>query len=687
MTARAHPMIVSGAYRLLHGGDYNPEQWLHRPEILAEDAVLMREAGVNQASVGIFSWAALEPEQDRFDFAWLDAVMDRLHAQGVGIILATPTAARPRWLAEAHPEVMQVRSDGRRAPPGFGRHNPCWTSPVLRERSRIVIDRLAARYAKHPALIGWHINNEYGGSSDHARCHCDGCVAAFQGWLKERYQGDLERLNTAWWTRFWSHQYQAWEHIRPGDGSSEALELNWRRFSSRLVAGFCAHEIAAVRRHSAAPATTNLHGWLNQYDIRALADQLDFTSYDAYHDATGTAADIAGAGSMQHFSFLVSAVRAFGAGKPWLLMESCPSLPQYKKLLRQKRPGVHRRNSLSMVAEGSDGVCYFQWRAGRGGHEKLHGSVLMQDAPHDTRVFREVAALGRELQALQAVAGAATPSAVAVVWDVESEWARHLNSGLDTLPWPEALARAWHRPLWAAGVGCDVVDATADLAGYRLVIVPGVFLMRPGFAERLQAAARSGVQVVIDGLSVWLDEDMSCVAGGRPGPLREALGLRCEAIDQLRGDEAVTVADPGGWFAADASAVGWLDQIHAEGCDVLAALVGGFHDGWPLLTRRTLGAGAMWYVAGGLRDADHDHLAARLCGVAGVAPCLPGLPPGVIARERLQPGRRFVFLINPTGGPLTVPLPDGWSDAVDGAPLVQVRLAAEDVRVVSGPSR
>lgn len=679
MTARAHAALVPGPYRLLHGGDYNPEQWLHQPEILAEDPILMRQAGINQASVGIFAWAAIEPARDRFEFTWLDGVMDRLHVAGVGVLLATPIAARPRWLAEAHPEVMRMRSNGQRQAPAAGRHNPCWTSTVLRQRSALVIDRLAARYASHPALLGWHIDNEFGGAEDHARCYCGSCISGFQSWLKVRYDGDLDRLNRAWWSSFWSHQYQSWEQIRPGDGSIEALELNWRRYCSGNVAAFCANQITAVRAHSAAPVTTNLHGDLDQYDLGALATQLDFTSYDAYHDADSDASLL---NDMHHFSFLTSAVRSFGGGKPWLLMESCPSLPQWKSRQRLKRPGVHRLLSLSMIAEGSDGVCYFQWRAGRGGMEKLHGSVLMQDAPHDTRVFREVAALGAELQALSGIAGAAIPSSVAVVWDIDSEWARSLNSGLYSLPWPRVAAHAWHRPLWERGIGVDVVDATRDFAAYRVVIVPGVFLLRPGFAERLQAAARAGTQVVIDGLSAWVDQDMACVTGGRPGPLGEALGLRCEEFDQLRDDESVPLDDPHGWLGAGATAQQWVDRIQVADAEVMVRLAGGFHDGFPAVTRKALGAGHMWYVAVGLTPAARVHLLAKLCAAAHVVPCLPHLPAGVIARERTQPGARYVVLMNPTPTAVICPLPAGWRRARDGRALSEVALPASGAEVV-----
>jgi beta-galactosidase len=682
--SRAHPMIVSGTYRLLHGGDYNPEQWQHRPEILDEDPRLMRLAGVNEASVGIFAWAAIEPERDRFEFGWLDGVMDRLHAAGVGVILATPLAARPRWLAEAHPEVMRTRAAGQREVPGFGRHNPCCSSPVLRERGALIIDKLAARYATHPALVGWHIDNEFGGAEDSARCFCDRCQAGFRTWLQQRYRGDLGALNRAWWTAFWSHQYQSWDHIRPGDNAIEASQLNWRRWCSELVADYCRFQIAAVRRHSQAPVTTNYHGGLDHYDHGLMAQALDYTSFDSYPGMDGNANDRR---ELENHGWLLDATRGFKPGRPWLLMESCPSVPQWRPQQRLKRPGVHRALSLAAVAQGSDGVCYFQWRGGRGGMEKLHGAVINQDAPHDTRVFREVAGLGRDLTALSGVAGADTPASVAVLWDVESEWARRLNSGLSTVARPGDLSHAWHRATWAFGANVDIVDATTDLAGYRIVVVPGVFLLRPGFVERLRAAARAGAQVLIDGLSAWVDEDMACVAGGRPGPLRSDLGLRCEEFDQLRSDESVPLVDAAGWLPAGAVAVGWVDRIHADGCEVLVSCRDGFHAGWPLLTRKALGAGAMWYLAGDLDDAARLHLLRRLAAVAAVVPCLPGLTGQVVVRERVQPDRRFVFLINPSDAAVEVPLEAGWSDAVSGDGLDQlVRLAGWDARILVRPT-
>jgi beta-galactosidase len=688
MTTRAHPAIVPGPYRLLHGGDYNPEQWRHRPDVLAADPKLMRAANVNEASVGIFAWAALEPAQDGFDFAWLDGVMDRLHADGVGVILATPTGALPRWLGETFPDALTLLRDGRRNKPGEGRHSFCRTSPALRARVTIINAKLAERYAKHPALLGWHLNNEYGGAEDNSRCYCDGCLAGFRTWLKARYHGDLDALNRAWWTGFWAKTYTSWDQIRPGDSTIEALPLNWHRFTSTQVCDFFRHEIAAVRRHSDKPITTNWHGGLDHYDHGAMADDLDYASYDAYPDIDGSAKDRDNIHISAWQADTVRGLAAKAQGRPWLLMESCPGQPQYKPCVRAKRPGVHRLLSLLEVAHGADGVCYFQWRAGRGGMEKLHGAVLMQDAPHDTRIFRDVAALGRDLVNLSAVAGAATLADTAVIWDVESSWARGWNSGLHHLPKPQTQSQWWHRRLWELGHGVDVVDGTRDLTGYRLIIVPAVYLLRSGFAARLRAAAAHGAHILIDALSAWVDDDFGCVPGGRPGELRADLGLNVEELDHLRVDETVAISDSD-WLPANTTVRGWIDRVHPAGCDVLATARGGFHDLWPVLTRKpvdsTANSGAFWYLAGDLAPAAGNHLIARLAHAAGLTPVLAHLPAGIIARERRQPDRRFIFLANLGETAATVPLPEGgFACAESGAAIAKdLSLAAGELRVIT----
>jgi beta-galactosidase len=685
LAARSFPSLVPGEYRLLHGGDYNPEQWQHREEILAADPELMHRARINQASVAIFGWAALEPEPGRYAFAWLDRALDRLHAAGVGVLLATPTAARPRWLAEGHPDVMRTRRDGTRVAPGVGRHNPCWSSPELARHADALIERMAERYARHPALLGWHINNEFGGDDDAARCYCARCVTVFQRWLRVRYEGSLVALNQAWWTSFWSHQYQDWNQIRPGDGSLEALELNWRRFCSHQVVTCAAREIAAVRRYSQAPVTTNFHGHLQHYDHGFLAELLDYTAYDSYPTVLGIPDDT----NQAHYqAWVVDAVRSFKPGRPWLLLESCPSQPQWIPSMRLKRPGVHRCLSLAMVAQGSDGVCYFQWRAGRGGMEKNHGAVLLQDGPTDTRVFNEVRQLGGELADLAGVAGAAVHAQIALLWDVESEWARQLNSGLGNLPMPGELARAWHRICWESGYGVDVPDARSDLGRYRIIVVPGLFLLRPGLVERLAVAAEAGAQVLVDGLSAWVDCDMSCVVGGRPGPLGPHLGIWAEELDHLRTDESVRATGDGTYLPAEFHVEGWLDRVHVRDAEIIARAVDGFHQDWPVVTRRVQGRGAFWYLAGSLQAEARRTLLSALASDLAVAPALPGLDGSVIAHLRRQPNADWLFLLNPRAEAATVILDARpWQDGRTGVAVAPtLTLAGWDARVLTAPT-
>lgn len=279
MTKKYSP-ISSKAPVMLHGADYNPEQWLKYPEILREDIRLMKLANCNVMSVGIFSWVSLEPEEGVFTFDWLDSVLDSFAENGIYAFLATPSGARPAWMSEKYPEVLRVERNRVHNLHGF-RHNHCFTSPVYREKTAILNAKLAERYSQHPAVIGWHISNEFGGE-----CHCDLCQNAFRDWLKVKYNNSLDEVNHAWWATFWSHTYTSWTQIESpaphGETQVHGLNLDWRRFVSERTIDFCQHEINVVRPHNPAlPITTNMH-MIDGIDYRELAKILDVVSWDAY---------------------------------------------------------------------------------------------------------------------------------------------------------------------------------------------------------------------------------------------------------------------------------------------------------------------------------------------------------------------------------------------------------------------
>ena len=402
-------IIIDKYPHILHGGDYNPDQWQDSPEILEEDMRLMKKAGCNEMSMGIFAWSTLEPEEGVFDFSFLDKAMDDIYKAGGRVILATPSGARPAWMAQKYSEVLRVCEDGIRNEFG-ARHNHCYTSPIYREKVRIINEKLAERYCEHPALIAWHISNEYGGE-----CHCPLCRAAFREWLKNKY-GSLEKLNHEWWTKFWSHTFTDWEQIVPpgplGDTGLHGLTLDWKRFVTYQTTDFMKEEIKAVRKYSHnIPITSNLMGFYPGLDYRELSKELDFVSWDNYPEWQANSNDINTAKLAALTHDLMRSLKM----QPFLMMESTPSLVNWQSYNKLKRPGVNELSSLQAIAHGSDSVLYFQWRKSRGSSEKFHGAVVDHEGSENTRVFREVAKLGKRLKGLDEIVGTVTVSDAAIL--------------------------------------------------------------------------------------------------------------------------------------------------------------------------------------------------------------------------------------------------------------------------------
>lgn len=660
----------------LHGGDYNPDQWLRYPEILERDVELMREAHVNFVSLGIFAWAALEPREGEYDFAWMDQVIDRLWKAGIHVILATPSGARPAWMAQKYPEVLRVTD--RYEQRHFGeRHNHCPSSPVYREKVQAINRALAERYGKHPAVILWHLSNEYGGD-----CHCPRCQEKFRQWLQARY-GTLEELNHAWWTGFWAMGYTDWSQVEGpsplGQTSNLGMQVDWRRFSTDQCRDFIRMEKAAV--HDAAPdlpVTANLMEAFRDYDYFALAEDIDVVSWDAYPEWRGDVKDV---DTACYFAMNHDIMRSLKDSN-FLLMESTPSLVNWKPVNKVKRPGQHLLASMQAVAHGSESVGYFQWRKGRGGSEMFHGAVVDHDGRNDSRTFRDVTQVGQALEKLAPLYDKPTAKArVCILFDWSNWWAQDVVQAAQkgNMQYFDTVKSHYHA-FWQAGVRVDFRDMRdcTDLSGYDLVVAPVLFMTRCGIEEKLRAFVEQGGTLVTTYFTAVVGESFLAHLSDVPHGLTDVLGLRATELDALWPDEGNAMLLPDGrrWPVTEL-----CQLVETSTADTMAVYESDFYAGTPCLTRNAFGKGQAWYVGAKLDATSLDALYGEIIGVLKLPRTLDeSLPAGVVATERSD----TAFLQNYTGAPQELQLKHAYRDLLTGDILAgEVKIPAHAICVLT----
>lgn len=645
-----YPPIMKDKPVFLHGGDYNPDQWIKEKDVIWPiDMKMAKKAGINTLSVGIFSWAMLEPEEGHYNFEWLDEVMDMLAANGIKAVLATPSGARPAWMAEKYPEVLRVTEDRRRRLFGF-RHNHCLTSPIFRDKVRQINTLLAERYKDHPALGAWHISNEYGGE-----CHCPLCQEKFRQWLRSRY-GTIDKLNDDWWNSFWSHRYSSFDQIESpsslGEFTSHALSLAWKRFTTQQFCDFYDWEVEPLKRITPdIPCTTNMMGTYPGINYFELGRHLDRSSWDNYPMWTN---DMRDADVAAHSAFCHDLMRGVCGGKPYMMMESSPSAVNWQQINRLRQPGILMLQSIQAIAHGSDTVQYFQFRKGRGSFEKFHGAVVSHDNSEENRTYREVCEVGKALCDLRPAIGSAPENKIAVVFDWENMWAlEDARFGLNTGKGYENTVNTHHTAFMRAGYAADVIDETCDLTPYRIVCGPMTYMLRPGFAERVRDFVAAGGTYIATYCSGWVNEEDLCFMGGFPGPLREVFGLWDEETDTL--DE--TQHNRFTWKGHAYTSKDFCAVVHPETAEVLAAYDERFYKGAPALTRNVYGKGLCYYIAARTDEAFLTELYAAIAAEAGLAPLLEKTPHGILCTERVGENGRFLFVMNTVPEDRTVTLP------------------------------
>ncbi|XHR27103.1 MAG: beta-galactosidase [Chthoniobacteraceae bacterium] len=631
---------------LYYGGDYNPEQW---PEsVWQEDARLMQTAGVNLVSLGIFSWAKLEPSPGRYEFDWLDRVIDLLHRRGIAVDLATATASPPAWLVRQHPEILPQDANGTVLHPGSRQHY-CPNSPHYREAAAALTRQLAQHYQHHPAVVMWHINNEYG--CHVAACFCDRCAAAFRGWLKVRY-ATLDVLNEAWGTAFWSQWYGDWEEIFPPRKTptmaNPAQQIDYKHFYSDSVLALYRREYDIIKEHTPnLPVTTNFMGFFGPFDYYQWARHVDFTSWDSYPDPND------GVNGLAVNAAAHDLTRSLGRGEPFLLMEQVPSQVSWRPVNSLKPPGQMRLHSYQAVARGADGVLFFQWRAARAGAEKYHGAMVPHVGAEHSRVFREVADLGRELQTLDALAGSRVRAKVGIVFDYPNWWALNLESKPAQLDYLSRVLE-YHRFFYDANLPVDFLSADGDWSGYRLVLAPHLCQLRTGVDERIRNFVRDGGTFLTTYFSGITDENEHIILGGYAGKISDLLGIWVEEWDPQPPGRTLHVQWADGTIS---EATDWCDLVHLKGASALAVLTDHFIPNTPAVTQNAYGKGQAYYLAAQLDAAMRTKLLSSICRDLDLEAPVDA-PPGVEATLREKNGSCFLFLLNHTTAIASVDLKD-----------------------------
>ena len=669
--------ICDSFRHFLHGGDYNPEQWIDTKEIWDEDMRLLKLANCNEMSVGIFSWSTLEPIENEYDFSFLDEILDKIYAAGGRVLLATPSGARPHWMADKYPEVLRVRNNGQRN--RFGRrHNHCYTSPYYRQKTAEMNALLAERYGKHPAVIGWHISNEFGGE-----CFCPLCQEAFRDFLRKKYANDIKKLNFQWWTTFWSHTYSDFSEIEPpspiGDSFS-ALELDWKRFVTEQTTDFMENEIKAIRKYSSLPVTTNFMEGYPAHNYNVMVRAVDVVSWDAYPLWHNSDTNDGHLNAAIDTAILHDYFRALKK-QPIILMESTPSNTNWQKISKLKRPGMHRLACMQAVAHGCDAIQYFQWRKSRGSNEKFHGAVVDHAGHENTRVFREVSEVGATLKKLEDVLGSMPKVRVAVVIDTMNEYALTYCQGFqnENKKYYDTC-RAFYKELWMRGIDTDIVDAERDISEYDLVIAPMLYMTSEKTINSLKSFVANGGTLVSTYALGMVNENDLCYLGGFPGgALREVFGIWNEEIDTLYPSERNTLSYKGEEYEI----CDYAERIHLEGAKELGAYTSDFYASEPAVTVNEYGRGKAYYIAARDTGALKHKIIGEILTELGIKGNLKASENGITAHSREDDESVYLFVENYSSDVATAELYSGGTDMETGDTVEgRVTLSPYGVKII-----
>ncbi|MCT4594462.1 MAG: beta-galactosidase [Anaeromicrobium sp.] len=649
-------MISKKIKGFFYGADYNPDQW--NKEIWKEDIRQMKVHGVNVVTLPVFSWAKIQKSEDEFDFSWLDEIIDLLYENGIYVNLATPTAAQPAWMSKKYPDITKTDMYGRKYKHG-GRTNFCPNSPNYRRLSKKIAKEMAENYKDHPAIVLWHINNEYG-----EYCYCENCRKNFIKWLKEKYD-TLENLNKCWYTSFWGHTIYDWDEIEvpsalteilPGrlggrDGTNfQSMAIDYRRFMSNSILECFLGEAEEIRKITPhIPITTNIWGICDKLDLFKWGEECDVASWDNYPSSKDHPSLI---------SFRHDVVRALKGGKPFLLMEQTPSQQNWQPYNEQKRPGVMRLLSYQCISHGSDGIMFFQWRQSAGACEKYHTALVPHVGHENTRIGRELTQLGEELKGLEdKIIDSKIESKIGIIMDWSNWWAVEYSSGPSIdMTYIDRIMK-YYKPLYDLNIPVDIVNPNMDLSKYDMVIAPLLYMVEDKAINNIKSFVEDGGTFITTFFSGIVDENDHVRLGAYPGAFRDLLGIWVEEVDalypEMKNGIVVEKELNMGKDVYDCNLI--CEVVHSQGAKVLGRFAHDYYKGYGAITENSYGKGKAIYVATEPEEGFIRELMKKYCDENKIKPILK-TSEEIEVTKRIKDNKEYIFILNHSKKPQQIDL-------------------------------
>lgn len=616
------------------GGDYNPDQW--DEATINRDMELFKKAHINLVVLPVFSWAKLEPEEGRYDFLWLDRILEILEKNKISVCLANATAAQPAWMSVKYPEILPIDRAGRKREHGM-RMFYCVNSSKFRERAAALTEQFGARYKDYKGLAAWHVANEYG-----TYCYCENCQRKFREWLKKRYH-TVSELNERWYTAFWGRTVYSFDEIMlPTELNddyrfSPAIALDYKRFMTDSTMECFQNEADILRRYTPdIPIFSNISGHIENLDQFKMTERMDYAGWDNYpspHEAYSMPA------------MKLDLMRGLKNGRPFLITEQAPNQQNWQPYNKLKRPGEMRTLAYQGLGHGGDSCMFFQMRQSAAGQEKFHSAVISHADREDTRTFCEVSKLGEELDRISgAFLGGCIRSEVGFLFDWDNWWALELASGptkdMDYLKQVHTYYQAFCRK----NISVDFLHPDRDFRGYKVLVAPLLYMVEKETARRLEIFVKNGGTLIATYMTGVADRNDRCIFGAYPGNLRELFGIWVEVSDALCPEEKNCIRVLGG-HKRRYSCSFLCDLLHVEDARVVAVYDSDFYQGSPCVTVKETGQGKAYYLATQPEDAYLDELTEEIMRDSGIdAPF--GTEGEVEVCTRIKEGKKIYFVIN-----------------------------------------